>query len=262
MLKLASWNVNSLKVRLDQVLSWLETTNTDILALQETKLIDSAFPKEVFQERGYHVSYAGQKTYNGVAMISKYPMCDVVVDMPEFDDPQRRVLAVSIGDLRVINFYVPNGSAVDSDKYHYKLNWLNQAHTFIAQELQRYPRLAVVGDFNIAPEDCDVHDPKAWLGCVHVSPLEREAFANLLTLGLTDSFRMFNQAEQSYSWWDYRQAAFRRNMGLRIDHILLSESLKKECIESGIDKSPRSSDRPSDHAPIWVIINNPQGVSS
>jgi exodeoxyribonuclease-3 len=255
-LRLASWNVNSLKIRLDQVLTWLASSAIDILALQEIKLIDENFPKKAFTECGYHIVYSGQKTYNGVAIISRYPLSHVMTDIPNLVDPQRRILVVTIGDLRLINLYVPNGSELGSEKYHYKLDWLEKMTVFIKEQLLLYPKLAVVGDFNIAPEDRDVHDPSEWLGQVLVSPLERQAFTTLLNLGLTDSFRCFPQEEQSFSWWDYRAAAFRRNRGLRIDHILLSEALQLQCMRSDIDKAPRKAERPSDHAPVWVELND------
>ncbi len=255
MLKLASWNVNSLKVRLEQVLQWLETTQVDILALQETKLINEHFPTQVFQERGFQVVFSGQKSYNGVAIVSKHPIQDVITDIPELDDPQRRILAATIAGIRVINLYVPNGAAVDSDKYGYKLNWLVKVTAFLKQQLSCYSNVAVVGDFNIAPEDRDVHSPEEWMGCVLVSPQERQAFAECLELGLKDSFRHFNQEPGCFSWWDYRAAGFRRNRGLRIDHILLSEALNAQCIESCIDIEPRRVERPSDHAPVWITLN-------
>lgn len=255
MFKLASWNVNSLKVRLDQVLEWLDATNVDVLALQETKLTDDKFPVQAFKDKGFNVMYSGQKTYNGVAIISRNPIKDVVLDLPDFVDPQRRIMAVTVDDIRVINLYIPNGSEVGSDKYHYKLMWLAHVTAFIKQQLKQYPRLAVVGDFNIAPEDRDVHDPQAWKGCVLVSPLERKAFSDFIELGLHDSFRHFSQEEQVFSWWDYRGAAFRRNIGLRIDHILLSQELIGQCSKSVIDPEPRRSERPSDHAPIWVQVS-------
>ncbi|MDP1604115.1 MAG: exodeoxyribonuclease III [Legionella sp.] len=254
MFKLASWNVNSLKIRLDQVLEWLELTGTDVLALQETKLIDENFPLSVFTERGYHVVYSGQKTYNGVAIISRFPVVDVVTDLVDFNDPQRRIMTATIGDLRLINLYVPNGAAVGCDKYDYKLSWLEKITLFIQQQLAMYPKLAVVGDFNIAPEDKDVHDPVEWEGSVLVSPPERQAFSGLLALGLKDSFRLFEQEDMLFSWWDYRAAGFRRNRGLRIDHILLSNLLAEQCVSSQIDKAPRKSERPSDHAPVWVEL--------
>lgn len=252
--KVASWNVNSLKIRLDQVLAWLDETGVDLLALQETKLTDENFPHTVFTEKQYHVVYSGQKTYNGVAIISRIPGTDIVTDIQGYDDPQRRILAVTYGDMRLINLYVPNGASVGSDKYDYKLRWLDKVTAYIEQQSREFPRLAVLGDFNIAPEDRDVHDPALWEGCVLVSPAEREAFQGLLSLGFRDSFRLFPQEEKAYSWWDYRAAGFRRNMGLRIDHILLSDELSRCCVSSQIDKSPRKSERPSDHAPVWVEL--------
>ena len=255
MFKLASWNVNSLAVRLDQVLVWMKTSETDVLALQETKLVDERFPRVVFEEQGYHVCFSGQKTYNGVAIISRMPLNDVVMDIPAFVDPQRRVLAASVDGVRLINLYVPNGFEPGSEKYDYKLAWLNHVTAFIKQQLQMYQKVAVVGDFNIAPTDCDVHDPKAWEGCVLVSVPERQAFTQLLELGLKDSFREALPEKQMFSWWDYRAAGFRRNRGMRIDHILLSKVLSQDCIDVGIDTEPRRSERPSDHAPVWALLN-------
>lgn len=254
MLKLASWNVNSLKIRLDQVLEWLKVSGTDILALQETKLMDEQFPQQSFADRHFHFVFSGQKTYNGVAIISKYPLRDIVTDAPDFVDPQRRILAATIGELRLINLYIPNGMAVGSEKYTYKLLWLEKVTAFIKSQLETYKQVAVVGDFNIAPEDRDVHDPEVWKDGIHVSPLERKAFHDLIALGLKDSFRNFTQEGQHFSWWDYRAGAFRRNHGLRIDHILLSEELNKQCLESGIDIGPRRAERPSDHAPVWTKL--------
>lgn len=255
MLKLASWNVNSLKIRLDQVLDWLEETQVDILALQETKLIDDNFPHETFRSKHYHVVYSGQKTYNGVAVISRLPIAESITDISGFEDPQRRILAVTIGDIRIINLYVPNGSELGSDKFEYKLSWLEKVKAFIQQQLIQYPKLAVVGDFNIAPEDRDVHDPAEWNGCVLVSPPERQAFQDLLSMGLKDSFRLFPQEDKLFSWWDYRSAGFRRDRGLRIDHVLLNNTLANYCVSSQIDKNPRKSERPSDHAPVWVALD-------
>lgn len=254
MYKLASWNVNSLKVRLEQVLDWMEQTHTDVLALQETKLIDDHFPADAFKEKGYHIVYSGQKTYNGVAIISRNPIEDIITDIAGLEDPQRRILAVTISGIRLINLYVPNGADLTSEKYPYKLNWLEKVTAFIQQQMSIYSKLAVVGDFNIAPEDRDVHNPLEWQGCVLVSPAEREAFAGILELGLHDSFRNFEQDENEFSWWDYRAAGFRRNRGLRIDHILLSAELNELCRESKIDKEPRKAERPSDHAPVWVSL--------
>lgn len=255
MLKLASWNVNSLKVRLEQVLNWMESTKTDVLALQETKLTDENFPVPVFKDKGWHIAFAGQKTYNGVAVISRFPLAEVQTDIPDFDDPQRRILAVTVAGIRLINLYVPNGSSVGSEKYAYKLDWLKRINQYIAGEMKHHADVAVVGDFNIAPEDCDVHDPAEWQNCIHVSELERQAFFDLLALGLKDSFRLIQRGEPEYSWWDYRAASFRRNRGLRIDHILLSETLSGRCTLSAIDKTPRKHVQPSDHAPVWVELD-------
>ncbi|MFZ4077000.1 MAG: exodeoxyribonuclease III [Legionellaceae bacterium] len=252
--KLASFNVNSLNVRLEDVLLWLDTSQADCLAVQETKVTDDRFPLAPFEERGYHVVYTGEKTYNGVALISRIPLKDPVFGVPGFDDPQRRVIGATVDGIRMLNLYVPNGAAVGTDKYEYKLNWLKKVTTFIREELQRYPDLVVVGDFNIAPEDKDVHDPALWAGSVLVSPPEREAFQGLLSLGLHDSFRAIHPEAVRYSWWDYRMAAFRRNRGMRIDHILLSDALIGRCIDSGIDEEPRRSERPSDHTPVWVLL--------
>lgn len=254
MFKLASWNVNSLKIRLEQVLAWLQSSAVDVLALQETKLIDENFPSNLFNELGYHVVYSGQKTYNGVAIVSRHPITDVVKEVPNFEDPQRRMLAATVQGVRLINLYVPNGAFLASEKYSYKLAWLEKIHAFIKQEMLKHSKLAVVGDFNIAPEDQDVHDPLLWQETVLVSPPEREAFAQLLSLGLQDSFRNFLQEERTFSWWDYRAGAFRRNHGLRIDHILLSQDLASVCKQSCIDKEPRKWVRPSDHAPVWVEL--------
>jgi exodeoxyribonuclease-3 len=253
-MKIASWNVNSLRVRLPQVMDWLVRTEPDILALQETKTADSEFPAAVFEETGYHVLFSGQKTYNGVALVSRQPASDPVTDPPNLDDPQRRILGVSFGDVRVIDLYVPNGSEVGSDKYAYKLDWLGKMTEYLRGELSSHPQLVVLGDFNIAPEDRDVHDPEAWRGKILCSEPEREAFRELLGLGLSDAFRQFEQPEASFSWWDYRAAGFRRNLGLRIDHILLSPALCERCLSCRIDKEPRKLERPSDHAPVVVEI--------
>ena len=251
-MKIATWNVNSLKVRLPQVLQWLESARPDLLALQETKLTDDKVPREDIEAAGYQVIHSGQKTYNGVAILSRLPgqPDDILTDLPGLEDHQRRVLAADYGGLRLINLYVPNGSEVGSDKYAYKLEWLTRLAEFLAGELRRYPRLAVVGDFNIAPEDRDVHDPDLWAGAVLASEPERAAFRRLLALGLVDTFRLFQQPEASYSWWDYRAGAFRRNRGLRIDHILASQPLAEHCTACYIDREPRGWERPSDHAPV------------
>lgn len=249
-MKIATWNVNSLKVRLPHVLQWLETEQPDVLGLQETKLTDEAFPVDAIAAAGYSVAYSGQKTYNGVAVLSRSELTDAVTDLPGLDDPQRRVLAVTAGDLRLLNLYVPNGQAVGSEKYAYKLDWLARARSFIAAQLKEHERFAVVGDFNIAPEDRDVHDPEGWADEVLCSKPEREAFGRMLAAGLSDSFRLFDQDEGIWSWWDYRQGAFRRNNGLRIDHILVSPALAQSCTGCRVDKEPRGWERPSDHTPV------------
>lgn len=249
-MKIATWNVNSLRVRLPQVLQWLQHERPDLLALQETKLTDDQFPETDCAAAGYHVVFSGQKTYNGVAILSRATITDVVTDIPGLDDPQRRVLAVTCGEIRLINLYVPNGESVESDKYRYKLDWLDKLAAWLKTELRQHAKLAVVGDFNIAPADADVHDPEAWRGSVLFSDPEHAAFQRLLDLGLCDSFRRFDQPEKSFTWWDYRMNAFRRNLGLRIDHILASDALCDACTGCTIDKAPRGWERPSDHAPV------------
>ena len=249
-MKITTWNVNSLNVRLPHVLDWLQVNHPNILALQETKLIDEKFPEQAFTELGYQAIYSGQKTYNGVAIIAKQNAQDVMTDITDLSDPQRRILVASYGDIRVINLYVPNGFSLDSDKYYYKLNWLEKVSHFIHEQLVMHPKLIVLGDFNIAPEDRDVHNPEQWQGSVLVSQEERAAWQHLLSLGLQDTFRLFEQAEKSYSWWDYRMLAFRRNHGLRIDHILTSQMLADQCQRVIIDKEERKKERPSDHAPV------------
>ncbi|HUW27163.1 MAG TPA: exodeoxyribonuclease III [Sulfuriferula sp.] len=249
-MKLATWNVNSLKVRLPHLLDWLAARQPDVVCLQETKLEDGKFPGAEIAAAGYQVVYAGQKTYNGVAILSRQPLLDVAAGIPGFDDVQQRVLAATVDGIRVVCVYVPNGQSVDSDKYVYKLAWLRALAGLLRDELARYPKLVVLGDYNIAPDDRDVHDPVAWAGSVLVSEPERAAWRELLTLGLKDSFRLFEQPEQTFSWWDYRMAAFRRNMGLRIDHILLSDALVPACTACVVDKDIRKLERPSDHAPV------------
>ncbi|MHB1239911.1 MAG: exodeoxyribonuclease III [Gammaproteobacteria bacterium] len=249
-MKIASWNVNSLRVRLPHVLQWLATEQPDILGLQETKLADPKFPAAELEAAGYHVTYSGQPTYNGVALLSRRAPNDVLSDIPGAEDPQRRILAANCDGMRVWNLYVPNGQSVDSDKYAYKLAWLERVTAQLRVELARHPRLVVMGDFNIAPEDRDVHDPEQWRGQVLCSAPERVAFQALLDLGLCDTFRRFEQEPGIFSWWDYRMAAFRRNLGLRIDHILASPVLCGGCTGSRVDPTPRGWERPSDHAPV------------
>jgi exodeoxyribonuclease-3 len=253
-MKLATWNVNSLKVRLPHLLDWLAATQTDVVCLQETKLEDAKFPREEIEAAGYQVAFSGQKTYNGVAIVSSQPLLDVQAGIPGFEDEQKRVLAATIDGIRMVCVYIPNGQSLDSDKYVYKLRWLNALNAWLKDELARHPSLALLGDYNIAPDDRDVHDPAAWVGNVLVSEPEREHFRALLGLGLKDSFRMFEQAENSFSWWDYRAAGFRRNLGLRIDHILLSEPLAARCAAVEIDKAPRKLERPSDHTPVVATL--------
>jgi len=253
-MRLAAWNVNSLKIRLPQLVDWIAIARPDVLCLQETKIEDQSFPLMQIKSAGYQAVYSGQKTYNGVAILSKEQGKETVAAIPEFNDTQKRVLAATIDDVRVICVYAPNGQSVDSEKYRYKLEWFAKFNDWLKAELARHPQLAVLGDLNIAPEDRDVYDPKAWEGNVLVSPQERDAFRELLKAGLKDSFRLFDQPEKSFSWWDYRLGAFRRNLGLRIDHILLSSALAQRCKSSTIDIKPRKAERPSDHAPVMAEI--------
>jgi exodeoxyribonuclease-3 len=250
-LKIATWNVNSLRVRLPHVLQWLEGEQPDVLALQETKIKDEEFPSAAFVERGYSVVFSGQPTYNGVAILSREPASEVVFELGNgYLDEQKRVLGATLGPLRLWNLYVPNGQSVESDKYRYKLEWLAALKTLLAAELASHPLLLAVGDFNIAPEDRDVHDPELWAGKVLCSPPERAALSALRDVGLEDAFRLFEQPEKSYSWWDYRALAFRRNQGLRIDLMLASAPLSRLCRSCWIDKDPRRWERPSDHVPV------------
>jgi exodeoxyribonuclease-3 len=275
-IRIAAWNVNSLKVRLPHVLRWLQDQEQkkqpiDALCLQELKLVDEKYPHQELEAAGYLSLAAGQKTYNGVAIIVRKaalaPLASDVTtsflkpirNIPGNEDEQQRILAATIPfagmqPIRLISAYFPNGQSPDSDKFAYKLNWLSALQNWLAIELEQNSRLALLGDFNIAPTDEDVHDPKAWEGQNLVSPPERNAFQQLLGLGLHDSFRMFEQAPKTYSWWDYRMMGFRRNAGLRIDHILLSEPLKEQCSASIVDKEPRTWEQPSDHAPVVAII--------
>lgn len=256
-MKIATWNVNSLNVRLPHVGQWCVAAGPDILALQETKLEDGRFPAEAIQAMGYQAAWNGQRTYNGVALLSRLPISDAVVDIAGFEDPQRRFLAATIGDLRLVNLYVVNGQAVGSPKFEYKLRWLDAVTAALAEELRRYPNLVVLGDFNIAPDDRDVHDPEAWHERILCSTPERDALARILDLGLHDSFRLLHDEAGHYTWWDYRQAAFRRDMGLRIDLVLVSEALRERVRAAGIDREPRTWERPSDHTPAWVELASP-----
>ena len=254
-MQIATWNVNSLKVRLPHVLQWLADNPVNVLCLQETKTIDERFPVAELEAAGYQVVFSGQKTYNGVAILSKMPIEDVVRNNPRYEDAQQRILAATIAGVRIVCAYVPNGQSVDSDKYVYKLAWLAALRDWLADEALRHPNLAVVGDYNIAPEDRDVHDPLAWVGQVLVSDRERAALGGLIELGLQDAFRLFEQAEKSFSWWDYRQLGFRLNKGMRIDHILLSPALAARCSACVIDRVPRKWEQPSDHAPVIATID-------
>jgi len=251
-MKIASWNVNSLNVRLPHLLQWLESEQPDVVALQETKCVDEKFPQEEIEAAGYQVAFSGQKTYNGVAILSRYPIEDVITDVAGLDDPQRRILGATINGVRLLNLYVVNGAEVGSDKYTHKLHWLEKVTTHIEQELLVHPNYVVLGDFNIAPADGDVNDPRAWHERILCSTPEREALQRMLALGFADSFRLFEQEEQLYSWWDYRMNGFRRNRGLRIDLILASTPLAELCTLSTIDKKPRGWERPSDHAPVFA----------
>ncbi|MES2902454.1 MAG: exodeoxyribonuclease III [Pseudomonadota bacterium] len=255
-MKIATWNVNSLKVRLPHLLKWLSENPVDVLCLQETKLTDDKFPLAEINDAGYQVAFSGQKTYNGVAILSRFPISAVVKNNPRFEDEQQRILAATIEGVRFVCAYVPNGQQVDSDKYSYKLAWLASLREWLADELRTHGEggLAVLGDYNIAPEDRDVHDPALWAGSIHCSDKERAALCALIDLGLTDAFRLFEQAEKSFSWWDYRMLGFQKNKGLRIDHILLSQALVQRCVACVIDRAPRKWEQPSDHVPVIATL--------
>jgi len=253
-LKLATWNVNSLSVRLPQLLEWLAANPVDAIVLQETKLTDDKFPLGEIAAAGYRAQWFGQKTYNGVALLSRDETVDTARNIPGLEDDQARVIAATLGGLRVIGAYFPNGQAPDSDKFVYKMRWLDALRAWVASELAAHPQLVLLGDFNIAPEDRDVYDPVAWAGQIHCTPQEREQFRQLVALGLHDAFRLFEQPPKSWTWWDYRNLAFRRNQGLRIDHILVSEALRAKVAACVIDKLPRKNERPSDHAPVVVEL--------
>jgi exodeoxyribonuclease-3 len=257
-MKLATWNVNSLTVRLPQVLDWLsaqtEHGGIDVLALQETKTTDDKFPQNEIQTAGYHVAFFGQKTYNGVALIAQHPISDVIQNIPGFADDMARVITATVNGVRVVGAYFPNGQAPDSDKFVYKMAWLTALQAFIKDELTRHDKLVLMGDYNITWDDLDVWDPVAMAGTIHCTDEERAHFKALLDLGLTDAFRLFEQAPKSYSWWDYREFAFKRNRGLRIDHILVSTELVKSVSACVIDKAPRKNERPSDHTPVIVTL--------
>ena len=253
-MKLATWNVNSLAVRLPQLLEWLAAHHPDVVVLQETKLTDDKFPAAEIEAAGYRAQWFGQKTYNGVALLSKTGASDVVRNIPGYDDPLARVITGTVEGVRIVGAYFPNGQAPGTDKFEYKMQWLRALRDWLREELAAYPKLVLMGDFNIAPEDRDVYDAVAWAGQIHCTPEEREHFRQLVALGLADAFRLFEQPPKSWSWWDYRNLAFRRNQGLRIDIVLVSEALKTQVRECAIDKAPRKNERPSDHAPVWVTL--------
>ena len=255
-MKIAAWNVNSLKVRLPHLLDWLAEASPDIVCLQELKLEDHNFPVAELAAAGYLAAYSGQKTYNGVALLARQPIEDVCYGNPHFPDEQKRLVSGTIGGVRVVCAYMPNGQAVGSDKYDYKLRWLDALALWLQEELARHPQLALCGDYNIAPDDRDVHDPDRWRGEILCSEPERSAFQRLLGLGLADSFRLFEQPEKTFSWWDYRMLGFQKNLGLRIDHILLSAPLADRCTAAGVDRGPRKRERPSDHAPVWAQLTD------
>lgn len=253
-MKITSWNVNSLKIRLEQVLEWMDANGPDVLGLQETKLKDENFPADAIRAAGYQAAFSGQATYNGVALLSKTPAEDLRTAIPDFDDPHKRTIAGTFDGVRVINLYVVNGKAVGDEKYDWKLKWLDAVTRWVEAELQQHDELVVIGDFNIAPDDRDVHDPEEWHEKILCSTPEREALKRMLDLGLTDSYRLFEQPERVYSWYDYRQLAFRRKRGLRIDLALVSDALKDKVAASTIDLEPRALERPSDHAPVTVEL--------
>jgi exodeoxyribonuclease-3 len=254
-MRLATWNVNSLNVRLPQLLDWLQAQQPDALVLQETKLTDDKFPHAEIAAAGWQSVWFGQKTYNGVALLTRHgEPADVVRNIPGFDDQQARVIAGTVAGVRVVGGYFPNGQAPDSDKFVYKMRWLDALREWLKTELAAHPQLVLMGDFNIAPEDQDVFDPVAWAGQIHCTDEERDHFRALMGLGLADAFRQFEQAPRTWSWWDYRNLAFRKNQGLRIDHILVSQALMPRLKACHVDKTPRRNERPSDHAPVWVEL--------
>ena len=253
-MKLATWNVNSLAVRLPQLLDWLAAQQPDVVVLQETKLTDDKFPQAAIEASGYRAQWFGQKTYNGVALLSKSDASDIVRNIPGYEDPLARVITGTVDDVRIIGAYFPNGQAPGTEKFEYKMQWLRALRNWLREELAAHPKLVLMGDFNIAPDDRDVYDPVAWAGQIHCTPEEREHFRQLVALGLVDAFRLYEQPPKSWTWWDYRNLAFRRNQGLRIDIALVSEALKPQVRECAIDKAPRKNERPSDHAPVVLTL--------
>lgn len=258
-MRIATWNVNSINVRLPHVLSWLNATPVDVLALQETKALDHKFPQDEITKQGYRAVFTGQPSNNGVALLSRVEPADVTITAPGLDPDEKRVIAATYGDVRVVNLYVVNGQEVGCEKYEHKMSWLAHVRSFLAEEAKRYPKLIVVGDFNIAPEDADVHDPNEWRDKILCSPPEREALQGLLDIGLADTFRLHPKPEGEFSWWPYWRRGFERNKGLRIDLILASRAMAEACVQSEIDRLPRSWERPSDHAPAVATFleNNP-----
>jgi exodeoxyribonuclease-3 len=254
-MRVATWNVNSLRVRMEHLGRWLAENAVDAILLQELKLADEQFPRAEIEAMGLHAAFYGQKTYNGVAIVSRSVPVQVTTGIPGDADPQRRVIAATVGPIRLVNVYVPNGQAVGSEKYTYKLAWLERLRVYLAALLEQHEHLLVAGDFNIAPEDRDVHDPAAWEGSVHVSALEREALGRIAALGFADVFRRFEQPGKCWSWWDYRMNAFRRDLGLRIDLMLASPALAARCTACTIDRTPRTWERPSDHAPVTATFD-------
>jgi exodeoxyribonuclease-3 len=254
-MQIATWNVNSLKVRLPQVIDWMQKSNCDVLALQELKLDNANFPIEAFTSLGYYCVFNGQKTYNGVAIISKLPIHDVYMDMPSFDDPQKRVITATINGVRIMCVYVVNGESITSDKFVYKLSWLESLTNYVEDSLNKHEHFMILGDFNIAPQDIDLYDPIEWQGKVLCTDEERTAWGKMINLGLSDSFRLFHVEPKNYSWWDYRNFAFRRKLGLRIDHILINDNLKSIATQCEIDIKPRKNERPSDHTPVIITLN-------
>ena len=256
-MKIASWNVNSLKVRLPHVLDWLGTAAPDVLALQETKLVDENFPGDAIREAGYEVVFTGQKTYNGVALLARSEISDVEFESPEAAEGGKRGAKATGDGVRVSNLYVVNGQSVGSEKYDYKLSWLDHIIDEVRAEIARHEQVVVLGDFNIAPADEDVHDPEAWHEAILCSSPERAKLRALLDAGLKDTFRLFEQPDSTFSWWDYRQGGFRRTRGMRIDLVLASTALAKRCTAAGIDAGPRRLERPSDHAPVYAEFDHP-----
>ena len=257
-MQIATWNINSLTVRLPQVLDWLAANPVDVLGLQELKLTDDKFPVEALKEAGYEAAFLGQKTYNGVALLSRHPLRDVVRNLSGFEDEQARVVSATVdapgGPLRVVNGYFVNGQAPGTEKFAYKMRWLDALHAQVQAELTEHPRLVLVGDFNVAPEDRDTYDPEGLRGTIHHTPEERQHFQALLALGLHDAYRLFDQPDKSFSWWDYRMLGFQKNRGLRIDHILVSDALRPKVQACHIDRAPRKNPQPSDHTPLVVTL--------